>query len=299
MQLGRIFKIGLWGLMLIIIPLTAQMKKRVAVFTFEDKTDHSYAWWDGRPPGDGMADMLTTALVKSGKYTIIERQQIASLLQEQQLGQTGVVTEQSAAKIGKMLGVELAVVGSVTEFGYSQKNVGGSLKGFGLGFKNQKAVVAVDVRLINTTSGEILTAETVRKDESSGGFSVETPDGNFSNADQFDKSLVGKATRASIDEIVVLIDSKSQSLAWEGKVLKVSGNELSIKPGADGGVKVGDVFTVYSVGEDLIDPDTGLSLGSEEKKIGTIQVIQVLEKYSKAEVKMGTGFSVGDKVRVK
>lgn len=299
MQLGRMFKAGLMGLMLIIVPLNAQMKKRVAVFTFEDKTDHSYGWWDGKTPGDGMADMLTTALVKSGKYTIIERQQIASLLQEQQLGQSGMVTEQSAAKIGKLLGVELAVVGSVTEFGYSKKNVGGSLKGFGLGFKNQKAVVAVDVRLISTSTGEIMTAESVRKDESSGGISVDTPDGNFSNADQFDNSLVGKATRAAIDDIVSLIDSQSQNLTWEGKILKVTGNNLFIKPGADGGVKVGDVFTVYSAGEELIDPDTGLSLGSEEKKIGTIQVVQVLEKAAKAEVKMGNGFSVGDMVRVK
>ena len=70
----RFFKILFVSLIMVMImkpSLYGQMKKRVAVFTFEDKTDQSYHWWDGRNPGDGMADMLTTALVKSGKYTVI------------------------------------------------------------------------------------------------------------------------------------------------------------------------------------------------------------------------------------
>jgi curli biogenesis system outer membrane secretion channel CsgG len=78
-----------------------------------------------------------------------------------------------------MLGVELAIVGSVTEFGYSKKDVGGSLKGFSLGVKKQKATVAVDVRLMNTTTGEILKAETVRKEESASGLRVGTPEASF------------------------------------------------------------------------------------------------------------------------
>ncbi|MBN2103044.1 hypothetical protein JW835_03290 [bacterium] len=299
MRKNRLFIAVTAVLLVSILPLSAQMKKRIAVFTFEDKTDKSYYWWDGRSPGDGMSDMLTTALVKSGKYTVIERQQIAQLLNEQQLGQTGIVTEQSAAKIGKMLGVELAVVGAVTEFGHSKKDMGINVKGFGFGTKSQKATVAVDVRLINTSTGEIITAESVRKDESSSGISLDTPDGRFDNSNKFDNSIVGKATRAAIDEIVVLIDNQSSDLPWEGKVIKVDGITVYIKPGEDGGVKVGDSFVVYSAGEELIDPDTGLSLGSEEKKVGTIQIVQVLAQAAKATVKMGGGISVGDKVRIK
>jgi curli biogenesis system outer membrane secretion channel CsgG len=276
----------------------AQMKKRVAVFTFEDKTDHTWHWWDGRAPGDGMSDMLTTSLVKSGKYTVIERKQIAQILSEQQLGQSGIVTQESAAQVGKMLGVELAIVGAVTEFGYAKKDVGGRLKGFGLGVKSQKATVAVDVRLISTSTGEILKAENVRKEESSSGLSVSTPEVDFQNASEFDNSIVGKATRSAIDEIVVLIDQNAGSLAWSGKILKVTGNEILFKPGQDGGVQAGQRFTVYSKGEDIIDPDTGLSLGSDETKIGVIEVTGFMgEKVSKAAVKSGSGFKVGDLVR--
>jgi curli biogenesis system outer membrane secretion channel CsgG len=275
-----------------------QIKKRVAVLTFEDKTDHSYHWWDGRAPGDGMADMLTTSLVKSGKYTVIERQQIDKILAEQNLGQSGVVTPESAAQVGKMLGVELAVFGSITEFGYAKKDVGGRLKGFGLGVKSQKATVAVDVRLVSTTTGEILKAENVRKEESSSGLSFSTPEAAFNNESEFDNSIVGKATRAAIEDIVTLIDENAGSVAWTGKILKVSPGEVLFKPGQDGGVQAGQRFGVFSKGEDIIDPDTGLSLGADEKKIGVIEVTGFLgDKVSKAAVKSGGGFEVGNLVR--
>jgi curli biogenesis system outer membrane secretion channel CsgG len=279
----------------------AQLKKRVAVFSFEDKTDHSWSWWDGRPPGDGMADMLTTALVKSGQYTVVERKEISAILDEQKLGQAGVVTQESAAQVGKMLGVELAIVGSITEFGYSKKDIGGSLKGFGLGVKKQKATVAVDVRLINTTSGEILKAENVRKEESSNSLSVSTREGSFNNETDFDNSIVGKATRAAVDDIVVLINENSETLPWMGKVILVKEGTVYFKPGEDGGVKMGDRFAVFTKGEELIDPDTGLSLGSEEKKVGTLEVTGFAgegNKVAKAAVKMGGGIQKGDLVRL-
>ncbi|MGH7452933.1 MAG: CsgG/HfaB family protein, partial [bacterium] len=78
-------------------------KMRVAVFAFEDKTEHRWHWWNGQPPGDGMADMITTALVKSGNYRVFERQEIEKIMQEQALGMSGAVTPESAAKAGKML----------------------------------------------------------------------------------------------------------------------------------------------------------------------------------------------------
>lgn len=65
-----------------------------------------------------MADMLVTSLVKSGRYRVIERQEIEKIINEQQLGQSGMVTAQSAAKVSQLLGVEIAIIGNVTEFGH-------------------------------------------------------------------------------------------------------------------------------------------------------------------------------------
>ncbi len=278
------------------------IKKRVAVFDCQDKTDHRYAWWGGKTVGRGMADMLVTALVKSGKYTVIERQNLDKILAEQKLGASGLVTPQTAAQIGKLLGVDLAIVGTVTEFGYSKSNVGGRIKGIGLGVKSQKAVVAVDVRFINTTTGEILKAESVRKEKSKKGLSFNTAAFNFHNQSQFDQSLVGKATREAINEIVQLVGKASQNLQWEAKVIKATpSGKIYINRGSLSGVKIGDVFAVYRKGEELIDPDTGLSLGAEEEKIGTIKIVRDLAngKASIATVVSGGNFQTGDIVRLK
>jgi len=280
---------------------SAQLKKRVAVFSFEDKSSQGWHWWTGGSPGDGMADMLITDLVKSGKYIVIERQEIAKIMDEQNLGQTGRVTPQSAAQIGKLLGVELAVVGAITEFGAAKGGTSGRIKGIGVGISKQKATVAIDVRFINTTTGEILAAENVRKDKSKSGLRLSTPQFGFNNRNDFDNSLAGKATREAVDDIMAMIEAQMKALPWEGKIILVKGATIYIKPGSDAGVNIGDVFAVYSAGEELIDPDTGISLGSEETKIGSIEVNGMISggKAAKASAKMGGGFKKGDSVRLK
>jgi len=280
------------------------LKKRIAVFKFEDKTAHGYYWWTGQPVGEGMADMLTTALVKSGKYRVFERQEIEDVvMKEQSLGQLGAVTPESAAKVGKLLGAELAIVGSVSEFGYKETEKGGRLGRVGVGAKKMSSTVAIDVRFINTTTGEIITAETVRKEKSTAGLSVSTPKIDFRNEKDFDESLVGKATREAINELVQKIDAASLNLPWEAKIARVNPDgTVIINSGAEAGVQVNDVFVVYHKGEEIIDPDTGASLGSEDTKIGTIQVVDNSigkGKASKCNVLSGSGFQQNDLVRVK
>jgi curli biogenesis system outer membrane secretion channel CsgG len=280
------------------------LKKRVAVVDFEDKTGHG-----GWHIGSGMADMLTTALVKSGNFMVIERQQLEQVMKEQKLGLSGAVTPQSAAQVGKLLGVELIVLGSVNEFGQKESSVGGSVgskvsKGmFGLnkvGVETKTARVGMDIRLVNTTTGEIVAADGFAEEESKKGLDVGTDDFAFSNDSRFDETLSGKATRKVVNKVVEMITKAMDKLPWSGKILKVNTDKtVMLKPGAEGGVKVGDEFNVFSQGEEIIDPDTGLSLGSEEKQVGTIEVVEAKDKYATAKVVSGSGFKMGDMVREK
>jgi hypothetical protein len=64
-------------------------------------------------------------------------------------------------------------------------------------------------------------------------------------------------------------------------------------------VRVGDVFMVYAKGEDLVDPDTGLKLGSDEKMIGSIQITNVQEKFSIGAIRGGGAMKRGDLVKVR
>jgi curli biogenesis system outer membrane secretion channel CsgG len=285
------------------IPLLAGdlqgLKKRIAVVDFEDRS----GW--GHNIGTGLSDMLVTELVKTDKFMVMERQELNKILEEQGLGMSGAVTPQSAAQVGKLLGVELMVMGSVSEFGEKKSGMGGSIGKLGIGgkFTKREARSVVDIRLVNTSTGEIVLAESAEGEESSTGLDkIDVADIDFGNPTHWDKTILGKASRKSVDKCVKYISKAMDKIPWEGKVIKANDDgTLYMKPGSAGGVKQGMEFAVYSQGEELIDPDTGISLGSEEQKIGTVKVVQDVGdgKACKAIVVSGAGFKTGDLVRTK
>ncbi len=280
---------------------TPQLKKRIAVMTFEDKTSQAYSYgFIGKDAGDGFAEMLTTALVKTDDYIVIERNQLAQLLQEQGLGQSGIVTQESAAQVGKVLGAELVVFGAVSEFGYSQQSSGGSTRKFGLGVDNSKATVAVDVRIVDPSTSEIVAAENLREQRSKKGLKLRVEDVRIGSQNEFDESLVGKATRDAIDGVVDLLADNADRVRWQAKVVTMNGGDVFINAGSTAGVQVGDRFSVYRAGQELIDPDTGLNLGAVESRLGEIEVVdnQVGEgKAARCKVVEGSDFEREDIVR--
>jgi curli biogenesis system outer membrane secretion channel CsgG len=290
-------------LLIAVINLGAQdlsaLKKRVAVMSFEDRVGY------GHNIGKGVSDMLITALVESDRYLVVERSELDEILQEQGLGMSGAVTPQSAAQVGKLLGIEVMVTGSVTEFGEKKSEVGGglgSLSGFNIGVSTKTARVAVDIRMVNVNTGEIITAKTaVGEDETTGLDNVGIADIDFHNSDTWDNTQLGIASREAINQCVEYVSEGADDVLWQGKVIRVSGTTIFMKPGSKGGVAAGMVFSVYRPGEELIDPDTGLSLGSEESKIGEIQFTADVAdgRAGKAIIKSGTGFDTGDLIRTK
>jgi curli biogenesis system outer membrane secretion channel CsgG len=276
------------------------LKKRIAVADFEDKSDRSVWYWTGPNPGDGMSDMLTTALVKSGKFAVIEREQLHIVLAEQDLGTAGVVTPETAAQIGKVLGVSAIVYGSVSEFGYKKESTGGSISSLpvGGGLSKAEARVGCDVRIVDTSTAEILAAESYSESESKRGLKIGTDEFSFEHSAKFDQTLVGKATRKVIDKIVEKLIDTTEDSPWVGRVVKAdSEDKVYLNAGADAGVTPGMTFTIYRQGEELIDPATGLSLGAEEEMIATLEVVSVKEKYSIARTVSGSGATAGDVVR--
>lgn len=139
-------------------------KARVAVSRFEDKTGKG--WYSGRI-GDGMADQLSTALFNSNRFIVLERQQLGDVIQEQDLGASGRVRQDTAAAIGEIEGAELLISGAVTEFEDSASGGGGGLGGFGKGvvgaviggFSN--AHMAIDIRVIDARTSRIVAATSV------------------------------------------------------------------------------------------------------------------------------------------
>jgi curli biogenesis system outer membrane secretion channel CsgG len=137
---------------------------RIAVSRFTDKTRKG---WYSRDVGDGMADMLATALFHTNRYIVLERQQLGDVLREQDLGASGRVKQDTAAPIGEIEGAELLITGAVTEFEGAASGAGGGVGGWGGGVVGavlgayKKAHMAIDVRVIDTRTSRIVAVTSV------------------------------------------------------------------------------------------------------------------------------------------
>lgn len=107
--------------------------------------------------GSGVADIFVTEAFRSNQFRITERAQLDKVLLEQDLATSGRIDPGTAAEVGQITGAELIVVGSVTEFGVTTTGGGGKVLGiFGGSAETVTASIAVDIRVVDAKSAEIL-----------------------------------------------------------------------------------------------------------------------------------------------
>src|SRR4030088_254915 len=122
--------------MLVVSPCLAQ-KKRVAVLNFEYGTVRSNAqaiFGTEQDVGKGISEMLVQKLVQDGKYSVIERNALDKVLGEQNFSNSDRADASTAAKIGRILGVDAIIIGSITQFGRDDQHTnigGGGYGGYG------------------------------------------------------------------------------------------------------------------------------------------------------------------------
>lgn len=300
--------------------LAQEPRKRVALLDFEFGTVQH--WWSGNwDIGKGIADLVVTSLVKDGTYSVIERKKLDTILQEQNFSNSERANPTSAAKIGKVLGVNAIVVGSITQFGLEDKslNIGGiagKWGGFGggrLGKKEGKANVTVDARLVDVNTGEIL-AVAAGKGTSKrsglllggggaggGGFGAGGIDMGSSN---FQDTILGEATRAAVEDLSAQLVSQAAKVqaakvTVEGLIADAAGGVIVINVGKGAGVSVGMRLAVERVSREVKDPATGKVLRKISSPVGEIEITEADEGSAVAKVVSGTGFKVGDMVKSK
>src|SRR2546426_8810266 len=117
-------------------PAPTAARRRVAVLDFDYGAVHNSVtgvWGSDVDIGKGVGAMLLSELMKNGTYTVIERSQVERILNEQNLGQEGRVAASTAATLGRLLGADAIIMGSITQFGSADKKVGMGGGGFHLG----------------------------------------------------------------------------------------------------------------------------------------------------------------------
>jgi curli biogenesis system outer membrane secretion channel CsgG len=247
-------------------PAPAQgRKKRVAVFDFDYatvQTTTAALFGTNVDVGKGISDLLVNNLVKDGTYSVIERKALDKILAEQNFSNSDRANPTSAAKIGKLLGVDAIIVGSITQFGNETKNMnvgglGAGLGGFGLGkvgTKKSKAIVAVNARLVDIDTAEILGVAEGKGESKRDSTSLLGGGGNwhgfgaggadFGSSD-FQQTIIGEAVKASVEQLTTGVIASNTRLQTRtvnvsGLVAAVDGGQIILNVGAKVGVKVGD-----------------------------------------------------------
>ena len=252
--------------------------------------------------GSGLTEMLITALLESKRFIVLDRKTIEDFATERALPNTDPAT---VSKAGRLLGAQVIVKGAVTEISFKRSGGGGNLVSEVIDgtVVNSVATVAIDLRIIDVDTGQIL--DSVRAVGKVGSklmsLNLKLEDVKIGVA-SFDNGPLGFAVRAAVTEAVKKIAERVEKLPWEARIAEVVDEDgqiqLYLNAGTEAGLKVGDVLEVTRLGRVITDPDTGLVIGrTRGKAIGTCRIQSVEPKLSMAIPIEGTGFQREDVVR--
>lgn len=303
-------------------PASAAPTKRVAVMNFDYgtvKTTVAQIFGSDQDVGKGVSDMLVQKLVQDGKYRVIERAALDKILAEQNFSNSDRADATTAAKIGKVLGVDAIIIGSITQFGRDDQHtkVGGGGYGLGkygiggIGTSKSKAVVGITARMINTSTAEIMVAVTGMGESERGSTSLLGGGGSGwsgggggldMGSSNFGATILGEATHKAVDDTATQLDAgvdKVQTVKLEisGLVADVSGNTLILNVGTKSGVHVGDKLLISRQVRTIKDPSTGKVIKSVEDKIGEATVTEADGDSSTASFSGAGAPKVGDTVK--
>lgn len=261
------------------------LRRRVGVVDFENKT----AYGQGRL-GQAAGDILITELVKTGKFIVVERDKVNKLLEEQKLGLSGVIDANTAAQMGRVLGLSAIVTGSISNFGVRTTGSDYLITQS----KRQEASCTVDIRVVDAETGQILLADSGKgvSKVGTGSFLGMGTKGGYA------ETIEGDALRAAISQLIVNITSQINQKPWSSRIAQVAQGKVYLSAGTESGLEVGQKLKVYSLGAEIRDPDSGLVLGREEEELGVLEVTNHAgEKLSVGKMVKGREPKKGDVCR--
>jgi curli biogenesis system outer membrane secretion channel CsgG len=203
---------------------SAQERPLVAVMDFDYSAVNN--WWSGvwgnYDIGKGVSDQVVDELINESDFRVIERKRIDTVLAEQDFQQSDRADPHVQAQMGKVLGVQYIIAGSITKFTTEDKKygAGGIVRGpiGGLGLKKSKSEVQLNARVIDVETGEILIAAKGKGDSKKGGGvtvagGASGVGGGFTmGSDEYRASALGEAQEKACVELVKNIVKRQKKL---------------------------------------------------------------------------------------
>ena len=235
------------------------IKRKVAIGRFSNETEYGKGLFydkDNDPMGKQALDILSAKLGASGKFILLERNDLQQLLEE--ANRNGQSAQQA-------IGADYMIIGSITEFG--RKNT--SQSQVFTTSKTQTVEAAVSIRLVDVATGQI-----IYSDQGKGSAEITTKStfvGTGGHAG-YDATLSDKAISAAIDQLVENIINKLSDKPWKSYFLSYDSDAIIIAGGKSQGIEPGMVFAVKTVGKNVRNPQTGIMVTLPGKEVGKIKV---------------------------
>lgn len=237
-----------------------ELKRKVAILRFSNETQYGKGLFYNRendPIAKQALDILSAKLAAADKFILLERSDLADILEEAQFGN---ITPQ-------MVGADYAIIGSVTQYG--RKEVGDA--GVFRSSKSQIVEAAVSIRLVDTTTGVILYSG-----EGKGEAKIKTKQVlGIGGKAGYDATLSDKAISMAISALVENVINKCTNKPWRAYFLSYDENAVVISGGAAQGIRAGDLFQIVERGKSVRNPQTGISLELPGKTVGRVEVLSV------------------------
>lgn len=260
--------------LLIVLPMTAQeertIKRKVAIGRFSNETQYAKGLFydkENDPMRKQALDILSSKLAASGKFILLEREDLDILVNE------------AGADMNK-IGADYIILGSITEFG---RKTEGEQKVFS-STKTQTVEAGVSIRLVEASTGLI-----IYSDEAKGFAETSTKQTmGLGGSAGYDATLSDKAISAALSQLVENIINKCMDKPWKGYLLSVEDGTYVISGGKSQGIAEGDTFGLYKKGKIVKNPQTGMNVELPGTKLGTLTVISCYGDTPESEISFCT-----------
>jgi curli biogenesis system outer membrane secretion channel CsgG len=241
------------------VPEAKRYKTKVAIGRFTNETNYGRSLLNDADLdriGKQASDMLTSRLVLSKAFIVLERPDIAKVQREQEF-----------AGKASIVGADTLVMGSVTEFG---RSVGGKA-GFLSSTKLQTARAKVDIRLVDAKTGHAYFSAIGAGEASTESGEV----AGFGSRAAYDATLNDRAISAAISDVVDRLISKLQERPWRTDILQVQGKQLFVSGGRSQGLREGDALRVMLSGATIKSQQTGFDVTLPPTEVATLRVVSL------------------------
>jgi curli biogenesis system outer membrane secretion channel CsgG len=266
----------------------------ISVTTFDNLSNFSGQW----KLGDGMADLLTSELIISQNFVVVDRQQLHRIVGEIDMQRDPHFRKEGQTDAGRLKGASYLIRGVINDFSQtSGSSLWFRIKNLLLGGNASKARVSLTLTIIDVESGEIIDSVKGSAYARARGAYVEGEyEGVKFGGDAFFATPIGIATanaiRSGVKEIINSLPHKD----WEPMIAKVSltGQSIIINGGKNRGFQEEVIYSIREKGQPVTDPSTGDTLSILPGTIiGTIKITTVEDKISYAIPLSGKNFKRG------